>query len=194
MRILLILSFFSSVLFCNAQESFQSNIEYGRFYGIFPVAGNQVLYAGSISCNGSASRDSIYEKAKIYFGKNKEAKFQFVSANKDSGEVLYQGLLNSGAFSSKSDLRFNISIYFKEKVCLLNLYQIMISPTEAKSGFSFNGGAGSASLNSGSADSAGPIENIVPDKGEFSRRYCQKIDQRFLTIIAGLKSACSEDR
>ena len=71
MKILILLASLIGFGYASAQDSLQSHIENGKFYGIFPVVGDYVIYSDSIALTGSVSKDSLYYKAISFFDHNR---------------------------------------------------------------------------------------------------------------------------
>lgn len=192
MRILILLSFLISSLYVHAQDSLQSHIENGKFYGIFPVTDVYVVYADSIVFNGFAGKDSIYDKARAFFDKKEDAKYYFESENKEIGEFTYQGELSKSLISKKSDVHFTLSFHCTDTSCVFKLGEIVIASEEiiyAPGRMASPGHPAGPDIKTGTIDHAVQLENITLGKGEFSRRYCEKMDRQFLTIMDGLRKA-----
>jgi hypothetical protein len=192
MRTLILLTFLNCSCYVNAQENLQIHIEDGKFYGIFPVVVNNVVYSDSIVLTGSVGRESLYDQAKAFFDKREDAKYYFESEDSVAGELVYQGELNKSIMSQNSDVHFNIMLRFSDSSCWIKLYEVVIaSPRPHYSpsiGYGSNG-AQAGVVKADAIDSATPLENITVGKGEYSVRYCEKINKRFKGIMDGLNNA-----
>jgi hypothetical protein len=193
MRILVLIGILISSWHANAQESFQSKIDSGKFYGIFPVLENHVVYSDTIVLTASPDKEGLFDKAKAYFDKKEDAKYYFESEDNDAGELVYQGELNNGLMSQKLVTHFSMVIQIKDSICLTRLFEIVISSPKAQwvpvAGAGTGNHATVGVVKTDPVESAVQLENITIDKGEFSRKHCEKLDKRFSHIIEGLKAA-----
>ena len=106
----------------NVQDTLQSHIENGKFYGIFPVDGEYVVYTDTVVVIGQVGKEGIKEKTTAFFSRNEDAKYYFESESQDAGDLVYQRVLSKGVMSQKSDVHFSIGIHFTDSV-----YQFKIS-------------------------------------------------------------------
>jgi hypothetical protein len=176
----------------DAQDNLHEHIENGKFYGIFPVAENYIGYTDTISLTGPLDKDSLYDKAKSFFDQKEDAKYYFESEDKEAGELVYQGQLNKGILSDKSDVHFNLVLHFSDSICTIRLFEIVMASTKAQYSPTMNNMGGQTVLGNvktGVNETAIQIENITIDKGKFSKRYCEKINNQFLSIMKGLRTA-----
>ena len=186
----------------NAHDTLPSHIENGKFYGIFPVDGDNVVYADTIAIIGQVNKESVHEKAKAFFGRNKAAKYFFESENQDTGDQVYQGVLNKGVMSKilndgampkKSDVHFSIAIQFTDSLCQFKIYEVVLDLSRDQYAPVISNYGGQThivgSVKTGTIEGAISLENIDIDKGEFSKRYCEKINDRFTSIMGDLKTA-----
>jgi hypothetical protein len=184
--------FLISSYYANAQDTLQSHIENGKFYGIFPVVEKYVVYADTVVFAGAVNKEGIYDKAKAFFDKKEDANYYFESEDKDAGELIYQGELRNGMMSQKSDVHFNLVLHFSDSICRFQLYEVVLASSQAKYTQMAGGAPGqmhTGSVETGTVDRAIQLENINVDKGEFSRRYCEKMNKRFAAIMEGLGAA-----
>jgi hypothetical protein len=192
MRTLTLLSFLISIVYADAQDNLHSNIENGKFYGIFPVAENYIAYIDTLVLTGPVNKDSLYDKAKAFFDQKEDAKYYLESEDRDAGELVYQGELNKSIMSDKSDVHFSVVLHFSDTICSIRLSDIVMASSKAQYSpamSNMNGGmTTTGSVKTGVKETAMQIENITIDKSEFSRKYCEKINSRFLTIMSGLKT------
>jgi hypothetical protein len=174
--------------YARAQDGLQAHLEDGKYLGIFPVVGNDVVYTDSVMSNGSAGKDMLMDKAKAFFDKKEDAKYYFESEDHEAGEIIYQGELNKSIMSRKSDVHFTMSMRISDSVCRFRLYEIVMAYAEGDYSPAidrYNGKIGTASKRT--SDSAVQLEQITIDKGEFSRSYCEKLNKRFMMIMQGLE-------
>jgi hypothetical protein len=191
MRILTIFFFLINFIYANAQDNLHSHLENGKYFGIFPVSDNYVCYNDSLVVTGSLNKDSLFDKAKSYFDQKEDAKYYFESEDKDAGELVYQGELNKNIFSQSTGIHFTMVLHFADSVCALKLSEVvMASPTQwdpkayySTSNTPING------LKTNINENATQLENLNIGKGEFSRKYCEKINNRFITIMTGLRTS-----
>jgi hypothetical protein len=193
MRILVLIGFLISSWQANGQENFQSKIDSGKLYGIFPVLENRVVYSDTIVIAGSPGKENIFDRAKTYFDKKEDAKYYFESEDLDAGELVYQGELSNGLMSQKSVAHFSMVIQIKDSSCLIKLFEVVISSPKAQWVLAEGMGAGGRSetrlVKTDPIETAIQLENITIDKGEFSRKHCEKLDKRFIRIVEGLRTA-----
>jgi hypothetical protein len=193
MRIFVLIIFIIISWNASAQESFDSKIDSGKFYGIFPVVENRVVYSDAIVLTASADKEGLFDKAKTYFDKKEDAKYYFESEDKDAGELVYQGELSNGLMSQKLVTHFSLVIQIKDSVCLAKLFEIVISSPKAQWVPVVGAGTGNHAtvgvMKTDPVESAVQLENITIDKGEFSRKHCEKMDKRFSHLMEGLKAA-----
>lgn len=175
MRTFILLTFLICSCYVNAQGTLQSHIEDGKFYGIFPVIENNVVYTDSIVLTGSVSRESLFDQAKAFFDKREDAKYYFESEDKTAGELVYQGELNRSMMSQKSDVHFNIMLRFSYSSCWIKLSEVVIA--------SPRNGMQAGVVKTEVIESATALEHITMGKGEYSVRYCEKINKRFKGIM-----------
>jgi hypothetical protein len=177
----------------NGQESFQSKIDSGKFYGIFPVVESRVVYSDTIALTAPADKEGLFDRAKTYFDKKEDAKYYFESEDLDGGELVYQGELNNGLMSQKLVTHFSMVIQIKDSICLTKLFEIVIASPKAQ--WVPVAGAGTGNhytvgvTKTDPVESAVQLENITIDKGEFSRKHCEKMDKRFSHLMEGLRTA-----
>ena len=110
----------------------------------------------------------------------------------NAGELIYQGELSKSIMSDKSDVHFTVALHFSDTICSIRLSDIVMASSKAQYSptmSSFNGQMiATGSVKTGVKETAVQIENITIDKSEFSRKYCDKINGRFLTIMSGLRA------
>jgi hypothetical protein len=191
-RIIASFAFLTSFIYADAQDNLHEHIENGKFYGIFPIDDNYISYSDSLVITGYVNKDSLYDKAKAFFDQKEDAKYYFESEDKDAGELVYQGVLNKGIFSDKSDVHFNLVLHFSDSICTIRIFEIVLASTKAQYSPAMNNLGGQTvmgSVKTGVNETANQIENITIDKGEFSKRYCEKINNQFLSIMNGLRTA-----
>jgi hypothetical protein len=193
MRILFLFSFLVSSWHANSQETFQAKIDSGKFYGIFPVLENRVVYSDTIDLAASPNKEGLFDRAKTYFDKKEDAKYYFESEDMDAGELVYQGELSNGLMSQKLVTHFSMVIQIKDSVCLTKLFEIVISSPKAQwipvAGVGTGNHATVGVVKTDPVESAVQLENITIDKGDFSRKHCEKLDKRFVRIMEGLRAA-----
>ena len=204
MKILILLAALIGFHCANAQDSLQSHIEDGKFYGIFPVSGDHVAYSESIAIPGSPGKDSLYYKAISFFDKNEDAKYYFESEDMGAGELIYQGKLRKSVISEKSDVHFTVVLHFTGDSCQFKLFEVVVaSKAKYKQGTTYYGeqrpvGTGVptyvaadvwTSAGVKTKDRTTLLENITIDKDEFSRQYCEKINKRLLHIMDAISGA-----
>jgi hypothetical protein len=193
MRILVLIIFIISSCHANGQESFQAKIDSGKFYGIFPVVENRVVYSDTIVLAAAPDKENMFDRAKTYFDKKEDAKYYFESEDKDAGELVYQGELSNGLMSQKLVTHFSMVIQIKDSICLTKLFEIVISSPKAQwvpvAGVGTGNHATIGVVKTDPVESAVLLENITIDKGDFSRKHCEKLDKRFVHILEGLKTA-----
>jgi len=168
--------FVLSACFANAQENVKSHIENGKFFGIFPLDENLVVYTDTIVYAGSVNKDSLYYKAKTFFEKNDNARYYFESEDKDVGKIIYQG--------QKSDIHFTIVLQLTDSNCSIKLFEIVVASTKSQYSSTMSGGK----VKTGEVDKAVALENIDIDRGDFSRKAFEKMDDRFRSIMEDLSS------
>lgn len=191
MRILAVFFFLVCFIYSDAQDNLHSHLENGRYYGIFPVGENYVCYIDSLVVTGSLNKDSLFDKAKTYFNQKDDAKYYFESEDKDAGELVYQGELNKGIFSQSTGIHFTMTLHFTDSICTFRLSEVvMASPAQydpkgyySPSNIPING------VKTNINENATQLENLTIGKGEFSRKYCEKINDRFIAIMTGLKTS-----
>ena len=192
-RILVLFGFLISACHANGQETFLSRIDSGKFYGIFPVVENHIVYSDTVILNGSADEESLFDRARVFFDRKEDAKYYFESEDKGSGELVYQGELDKSLMSQKPAVHFSLILQFKDSACLFKLFEVVITSPRAQYmpslGYGTGGHVTAGVVKTDPVETAISLENITIDKGEFSRRYCQKLDKRFATIMEGLRAA-----
>ena len=172
----------------------------GKFYQIFPLVHAKVVYTDSVLASGKTSRDSFLYKAKVFFSNHEDAKYDFQSEDQGNGVVTYEGKLKKGYFSEKSDVYFSIDLDCSDSGCQFNLYEIIFAsskPVNNGSAGSWNGNATGSwgghvlfeGSNTNTIDKAMYLENIPFDQGEYSRKYCEKLDAKLTEIMQHLKAA-----
>ena len=192
MKRLVLIAFLIPSLYAHAQYGLQSHIENGKFYGIFPVSDNHVLYADTVVFAGAVNKDALYDKATAFFDKKEDANYYFESEDKDAGELVYQGELRGGIMSQKSDVHFNLALHFSDSICRFQLYEVVIASSRdqyTQTTSNVGGQMHTGSVKTGTEDKAINLENINVDKGEFLSRYCEKLNKHFSAIILGLGAA-----
>ena len=177
----------------NVQDTLQSHIENGKFYGIFPIDGDYVVYSDTIAIIGQLTKEGISDKAKRFFGRNEGAKYFFESENQDTSDLVYQGVLSKGVMSQKSDVHFTIGIHCTESLCQFKIFEVVMDLSrDLEAPVVSNSGGHThiiGSVKTGTIDGAISLENIDINIGEFSKKYCEKMNDRFARIMADLKLA-----
>jgi len=192
MKILILLASLIGFGYASAQDSLQSHIENGKFYGIFPVVGDYVTYSESIALTGSVNKGSFYYKAISFFDKNEDAKYYFESEDMDAGELIYQGELHKSVISRKSDVRFSVVLHFTGDSCRFKLFEVVVASSKAQDIPVMEGVGGQTHVvhvRGETIDRATQLENVTIDKDEFSRRYCEKINRQLMHIMDGISAA-----
>ena len=177
----------------NVQDTLQSHIENGKFYGIFPVDGDYVVYTDTVAVIGQISKEGINNKATAFFSRNEDSKYYFESESQDTSDLVYQGVLSKGVMSQKSDVHFSIGVHFTDSICQFRISEVVFDLSRDQTA-PVIGGTGDkthiiGSVKTGTIDGAISLENIDINKGEFSKRYCQKINDKFTKIMQDLKNA-----
>jgi hypothetical protein len=174
----------------SAQDNLHSHLENGKFYGIFPVAENYVCYTDSLVFTGSINKDSLFDRAKAFFDQKEDAKYYFESEDKEAGELIYQGKLNKSIYSQNSDIHFTIDFHFVDSGCIVKLFEVvMATPHDQYDPVFKNGPGHTVTGRKINYDlKAAELENITIGKGEFSRKYCEELDNRFISIMNRVKS------
>jgi len=175
------------------RDSLQSFSGNGKFYQIFPLVHGKVVYTDSVLASGKSNRESFLDKAKIFFSNHEDAKYDFQPENPGNGIVTYEGKLKKSSFSVKSDVYFNIDLDCSNSSCQFNLYEIVFASSRpANSTGAITGMDGQAIVGgskTNTMDKAVYLENIPFDQGEFSKKYCEKLDGRLMEIMRQLKAA-----
>ena len=186
----------ASFICADAQDNLQSHIENGKFYGIFPVTENYVGYTDTLALSSSLNKDSFYDKAKAFFNQKEDAKYYFESEDRDAGELVYQGKLSKNIFSQNLDIHFTVSLHFTDSICIIKLFEIVMATPKAQyDPYPANGpGNMVGGIKINKVQNATLLENISIGKGEFSRKYCEEINNRFINIINGLSSQMNDKK
>jgi hypothetical protein len=190
MRIITVFSFLVTFIYADAQDNLHSHLENGKYYGIFPVGDNYVCYCDSLVVTGSLNKDSLFDKAKSYFDLKEDAKYYFESEDKDAGELVYQGELSKSLFSQSTGIHFTMFLHFAESICTIKLSEVvMASPTQWNPNGYYNpSNTPMNGIKTNIIENATQLENLKIGKGEFSRKYCEKINNRFIAIMTGLRA------
>jgi hypothetical protein len=195
MRILILILFLAGSHCIQAQDSLQSYSGNGKFYGIFPLSEGKVVYSDTILFIQGPVRDSIYYKATAFFKQQEDAKYYFQSEDKELGEMTYQGKLKKSILSQKSDVHFTLYLHYTDSGCLFVLNEIVIASSKDEYSQAMPGPGIGGQLSAGgrvklsTIERATDLENIAIDEDEFSKRYCEKMNQRLVAVMANLKSA-----
>jgi len=184
----------TNIIFADAQDNLHEHIENGKFYGIFPVTENFVGYTDSLALIGSLNKDSLYDKAKVFFEQKEDANYYFESEDRETGELVYQGELNKGILSDNPDVHFSVALHFLDSICTIRLFEIVIVSKKEQYSSTVNFMNRGVPMNPGTVktgvqETPTQLENITIGKGEFSKRYCEKINNRFISIVNGLRTA-----
>jgi hypothetical protein len=195
-KILALFVLLTGSICANAQDNLHEHIENGKFYGIFPVTENFVGYTDSLALIGPLNKDSLYDKARAFFDQKEDAKYYFESEDREAGELIYQGKLSKNIFSQNLDIHFTVILNFIDSICIIKLFEIVMATPKAQ--YDPNPGYGPGNMVGGiklnKVQNATQLENISIGKGEFSRKYCEEINKRFINIINGLSSQINNKR
>lgn len=171
-------------------SSFSGN---GKFYQIFPLVHAKVIYADSVLVLGKTTRADFLSKARVFFSNHDDAKYDFESEDQSSGVVTYEGKLKKNVYSVKSDVYFSINLDCTDSGCQFNLYEIIFATSKPVNSTGVITGMDGQAMFGGSKtntmDKATFLENIPFDQGEFSRKYCEKLDGRLTEVMQHLKAA-----
>jgi hypothetical protein len=171
---------FLSATFVQGQDSTEIVVYHEKLFGIFPTVDNKVAYNDNISPEKKLARDSFYLKSKAFFADNSVAKYDLASDDSEKGELLYEATLRRSMFSSKSDVHFSVKVNYSDAGCSFDLFEVI---------FAYSRSQYSGNVRTGTIENAVNLENITFDKGEFTKKYCEKLNTQFLTIMANLKAA-----
>jgi len=180
-------------IFSKGQDSkIQSQIESGKFYGIFPKEGNYIVYSDTVLIAGPVNKEDLLTRTKDFFARNDGAKYFFESESSETGDIVYQGVLNRSLMSQKSVVHFSMSGHIADSGYIIRIYEIVMAkpesqyvPITSQTGGQLHTGY----IKTDNEDKTVSLENVDIDKGEFSRKYCEKLDKKFTMILDELKAA-----